>query len=495
MPASFQNRPGFQGSETSNARVHVYQHGDDPIILNGIAGATEIEGRRASDPSSCLVSVQTSKALGAPSGSFVLTVKGSKAVGNEVFEWLADDDWIDVVFYRHDQPWHVMRGLVDEVRQSTVVSGTGATVETYTISGRDFAKIWEITPVWFSPYADNDLVTDAVGHKTFDALPSVVGDPPTAVKAYLKSFLEAVSQNAGVNWNPPKGMPAIENDSFLESVGFDDSAYSNIPARKQFNPNYMMPSGTLWQLAQQHSDPLFTELYADLLPNNDAFAAELASGDPVGLGDAKMTVVIRDKPFPNVAESGKDDNWGGLPLAIVPRQQIKSADLGKSGLERFNAFFVASLLHQEQTGKDALSIIAPLINLEEIKRHGMRRMDVQSQMAPDALDFGVMAEQQRKIIRDWYALNPYLISGTINLGMGRPDIRIGTRIAIPGVAADQSDMETYYVEQVSHSWQYGSGLKTTLGVTRGWIGDDSTYRDALEKKAAQYTIPKLRKDQ
>ena len=494
MPeTTLENRPGFQGSETSRVEVDIYQHGDDPVVLYSDGGLYNLHGRRASDPSHCVVGVQTSKTLGAGSGQFSITIKPSK-VAEAIFQWLVDDDWVDLVFYRHDQPWHVMRGLVDEVRRSKIVGGTGATSEVYTITGRDFTKIWEMTPVWFSPYANNDLVTDAVAHKVFEAIPSVAGAPDVSVPAYLKSFLEEIAKSAGVNWNPPSGMPTITDNSFLQSVKFWNANYQNKPSRKQFNPNFMQPSGTLWQLAQQHSDPLFTELYADLLPEDGPLSARLASGEPMDLGEMFMTVVIRDKPFP-VSDAGDFiDSWADLPMAIIPKQQVISSDLGRGGAERFNTYFVASLLHQEQTTKDSLSIITPLVNLEEIKRHGMRRMDVQSQMAPDKLDFGVMATQQRKIIRDWYALNPYMISGTLSLGVGRPDIRVGMRVRVPGVADDASDDETYYVENVNHQWQFRMGTRTTLGVTRGWIGDDASYLEKLDSVVAKYVVPKLRKD-
>ena len=124
MPeTTLENRPGFQGSETSRIEVDIYQHGDDPVVLYSDGGLYNLHGRRASDPSHCVVGVQTSKTLGAGSGQFSITIKPSK-VAEAIFQWLVDDDWVDLVFYRHDQPSHVMRGLVDEVRRSKIVGGT-----------------------------------------------------------------------------------------------------------------------------------------------------------------------------------------------------------------------------------------------------------------------------------------------------------------------------------------------------------------------------------
>lgn len=488
---------GFQGSETTWAEVTIYQHGDDPIVLYTDGGAHKFNGRKPSDPAHCLIGVQTSKAINQPSGQFSLQLKPSQEA-KRIFEWVVDDDWVDIVFYRHDRPFHAMRGLVDQINRVRTVGGTGATTEVYIISGRDFAKVWEQTPLWFSPYADNDLVTQGIANQVMGALTQLLGTPAEVVELFLSKFMEQLSTSAGINWDPPGGMPAITNNSFLESVVFATGKYSNRPPRKQFNPNFINPNGTLWQLAHENSDPLFTEFYADLLPKDvqyPSISQTLVAGETIALGQAVMTVVVRDKPFPVIGDDYPaipserfTDYWKEIPVSELPVQQIFQSDLSKNGLERFNAFFIASLLHQEQTGKDSLSIIAPLVDLIDIRRHGMRRMDVQSSMAPDKLDYGVLSEYQRMILRDWYALNPYLLSGTLTLGIGRPDIKIGTRVTIPGQSVEFN--ENYYVEQVNHGWQFGRGMRTTLGVTRGWIGTDASYFEKLEEKVSRFATYK-----
>jgi len=488
-------QPGFQGSETTWAEVTIYQHGDDPIVLYTDGGAHKFNGRKPNDPSHCLLGVQTNKDINQPSGQFMLQLKPSSEA-KRIFEWIVDDDWVDIVFYKHDKPFHVMRGLVDQINRGRAVGGTGATTEIYTISGRDFAKTWEQTPIWFSPYADNEIVTEGIANQVMGALTTILGNPAEVVQLFLKKFMEELGTEAGINWDPPKGMPAITEDSFLRSVVFADKKYSNEPPRRQFNPNFINPNGTLWQLAFENSDPMFVEFYADLLPKDPQYPSisqKLQAGDPIALGEAVMTVVIRDRPFPVIGDDFPAvpnerfiDYWKEVPVFELPVQQIFQSDISKGGAERFNAYFIASLLHQEQTGKDSLSIIAPLIELQDIRRHGMRRMDVQSSMAPDELDYGVLSEYQRLILRDWYALNPYLLSGTLNLGIGRPDIHIGTRITIPGQSVEFN--ENYYVEQVNHAWQFGRGLRTNLAVTRGWIGTDASYLEKLKDKVERFTV-------
>lgn len=476
------------------------------MLVPGGRGSFPTSGRRSQDMFPSLISISTNKFIGAASGTFTIMVKPSRAGwADSLFQELVDDDWVDIVFYRHDQPWHTMRGLIDDIRRSVAVTGSGATVEVFTITGRDFGKIWEITPVWFAPYADNDLITKAIANEVFDSN-RLQGPPNEVVEAYLRNFLETVGDDAGVNWVLPPGMPTsndgiVFTSSFLrgftEHVRFSDKYYQNVPERKIFNPAAFEPQGRLWDLALQSSDALFTELYVDLLPNADPFSSLLAAGDPLTPEETNMTVVMRDKPFPTTSDvSGFTPWWDRVPVFTVPSQQIGTSDIGRSGAERFNTFYLAGLMHTEDAPAKIRTLV-PLVDIKEIKRHGMRRMDVQSQMvAPSEnyLDNLTLAETQRKIIRDWYCLNPYYLSGTLNLKVGRPDIKIGCRIRVPGAASEDED-ETYYVEQVTHNWTFGSSVNTTLGVTRGWIGTDASHLDKLGEVSPPYKLPALIRDQ
>jgi len=487
------SKPGFQGSETSWVEVTLYSHGDDPIIMTpGSSGAYPFSGKKADARSPALVSVSTQKTLGAPSGSFQLDLKPSKSAF-ELFKHVCDDDWIDITFYRKNQPWHVMRGLVDEIRRNQAVGGTGATVEAYTLSGKDFAKIWEITPIWFSPYMTNDIIADATAMSIFNAMPKIQGAPNVAVKTYLWDFMNAIKTRAGIDWDMPSSMPN-GGGNFLSWVKYFEDHFQNTPKRKCFNANFMEMNGTLWATAQQHSDPVFTELYADLFPDGDPFSPKLEAGEPLLPKDTQMAVVMRDRPFPIVdpAIDAYNQDWDNLPLFIVPRQQIVTNNVGRSGLERFNAFYTASMLHQEAFGGNSLDIIVPLIDNSSIHRHGLRRFDVQSSVAPDEsnLDFSKLCYQQRRILKDWHCLNPYFLSGTLSLGMGRPDIKIGCRVRIPG-ARGEEEQETYYLESVGHTWSFGQGTRTNLGITRGWIGSDWSMTEAMQKISDQYKEPLL----
>lgn len=502
--------PGFQGSDHSYAEVIIYQHGDDPVVLSAVPFiGYNMDGQKSSDKTPSITSVMTQKELGAASGNFQVTVKPSRE-SEILFDKLNDDDWVDIIFYKGDEGHHVMRGLIDETRRARGVGGKGATTETFTIAGRDFGKIWESTPIWFSPYA-NDLVTQAASIKLFDGLPTNFHSPGLAPFFYLKEFIEEFTALGGVNWAPPKGMPGVNPLTFTGNIEFGEdllgfgggeigsSMYvQNKPARKVFNANAMNPQGMCWDLAREYSDPAFTELYVDLLPNGDPYSPRLSLGDSISPLETKMSVILRDKPFPvmpdTISQTGFVPQWNLLPTHTVNRQEITTDDIGKSGYERYNSFYVTPRLVQEVVGSFATNMLAPLIDKESVKRHGIRRMDIQSNVTPDLQDFNVFARAQRNFLRDWYCMNSYYLSGTISLAHGRPDIKIGNKLSIPGTILSPTNIEgeeTYYIESVINNWQAGTGTRTTAGVTRGWIGTDAEYLAALTKVTARYAEPPL----
>jgi hypothetical protein len=339
----------------------------------------------------------------------------------------------------------------------------------------------------------NALISDATASAVFNALPKIQGAPNVAVKAYLWSFMNAITTHAGIDWSMPLSMPN-GGGNFLGWVKYSEDHFQNVPKRKCFNANYMEMNGTLWATAQQHSDPAFVELYTDLFPDGDPFSPKLEAGSALEPKDTQMTVVIRDRPFPIVDKNidAYNQDWDNLPMFIVPRQQIITANVGRSGLERFNAFYTASMLHQEAFGGNSLNIIVPLIDAESIHQHGLRRFDIQSSIAPDEsnLDFSKLCYQQRLIAKDWHALNPYFLSGTLGLGVGRPDLKIGCKVRIPGSRGEE-DQETYYLESVGHSWSFGQGTRTNLGITRGWIGSDWSMLEALQKISSRFKEPEM----
>jgi hypothetical protein len=206
-----------------------------------------------------------------------------------------------------------------------------------------------------------------------------------------------------------------------------------------------------------------------------------------------MKVIFRDRPFPVVDSSlprnGMASPYFALPLHVIPVQAVVNSNIGRNGAERFNCIMLSRQMGQEAIGA-SFDLAAPALNYDDIFRHGLRRYDISCRYVTEGADLFTLQEGQRTRIRDWHAIDCYLLNGTLGFGRGFPEIHIGERVRLIKQGSPQTD-QTFYVEQVSHNWQFGSSTKTSLGVTRGWVGDDQSYLNAVSSLVGKFTKPKL----
>ena len=481
-------KPGFQASETTRGEFTVYTQGDDPVFKTR-ARTLEFRGVSASDAVPSLINVQTSKALGSPVGTFTAVVDAG-AFDTDLSEVIFDDDWVDIVITKWGEPHHILRGLVESVEKSLVASASGATTKSWTISGMDYGKIWTKTPVFFNRYIGEN-VGGGVTLRAFAANDEIFGNPADTVFTFLKSFLDVFLEKGNTSWALPVGMPVPllgdRDRYFANAFRFFEDYFTNVPERHSINAHMLdYQNNLLWDLAQQWSDPQFCEMYVDLL---DASTGSYpVPGEALPIDNSLMGLVFRDRPFPTNAVPGvkvADSPWFKLPLYELRPQDIVSKRVTRSGAERKNAFFAQPKYMAEHAGPQ-VDLSLPLWDKTDIRKHGIRRMDYTSNyVAKDDTLLG-MTDIHREQMRDWFALNSYYFAGTLALGHGRPDIRIGTRVRIKG--RSDSEDETYYVEGVSHNWSYAGGARTNLQVTRGWVGDDASHIAAINGLTDRYRL-------
>ena len=492
------NKPGFQKSETSSVEVLIYSQGDDPVVYAS-EGATLFTGKYRTDPNHALVSVSTSKSFGG-AGQFTLTFKPAKGVTDTPLDQFVDDDWVDIIFKKHGKVYHTMRGLIDRIGRTKTVAGSGATSTTYTITGRDFQKGYEQTPLWFNRFSLENIL-GAWAFQIYSGIPNLGGTPDNIVEAFLVGWLEKLGSIGRANWIVPSTVPNTRG-TFLDDikVGFNTQGFTGFPKRVGIDPNLMTPNGTLWSMAQEWAEPAFCELFCDLGKNG----VPLKADEELDIKDSTISVFFRDRPLPlstSVEDEdktpatqlglGKESAWFKLPLHIVQRQEIQQDDIARDGAERMNAFFLSPQIQQSLIGAGGLDMFQPLWDTNDIQKHGLRRYDVNSHYVTQNATLLTLSTVQRCMMRDWYAINPYLYSGSMSLGHGRPEIRIGTRIRIPADNGDNTLDETYYVEGVSNTWQFGVGIRTSLTTTRGFIGTDTQLLAAIDSLNANYEIPNI----
>ena len=475
-------REGFQGSLTSGVEAAFYLQ-DDPVMgrrparvtLSGLREGELKDGKARVG----IVSMQTSKALG-NAGTWSMVVKSTE----DLRQLISDDDWVDLSFLRHGLKHHTMRGLVDEVRLLRGSSG-GATTRIYRLSGRDFQKVFELTPIWFNRWTAENVV-GALSYKMFVER-AVEQDPPDVVERILLGFLEQLGNLGRSNWVLPDACPNGGGRPFVDVVNTNTAGYSRDttvnPARKALAVNFMDPQGAgVWGLAREWADPQFAELWTDTVPPAGAPAGdEWTEAHPE---TAQLVVFYRDVPFPTT-KLGKSSPWFSLPTVEVHAQDVDEYDVGKSGHERFNAVFVGQVGYQEW-GQYLADLTAPYWQVDDVQQRGLRRLDYQTRYySPGGGPLG-MAEFQRERLGDWFALNPYLLQGSVSIRSGRPQVRVGSRLRLRGKTPQEQ--ETFYVETVSNSWGFGTDVTTNCGVTRGWIGTDDSYLSVLRIAADRFSV-------
>lgn len=484
-----ESRAGFQGSRTTGVEVTLYSLGGDPVLKNA-EGSLTFSGRsNQPDNAPSVVSISTNKSMGSAAGTFTVQLKAPSVMGlsqTDLSDRIVDDDWIDIVVNVNGKKTHVLRGQVSTIRWERSSQG-GTPSRVYTITGKDFGGIFEKTFAWFNDFTlenQEGNATQAIWGANHTDAPFIIIDPAVAVRQALFGFLETLTGSGHPDWEMPPSMLA-KAVAFVDAADFVANV-STEPERFAVNQSFINPSGApLWNYAQQMSDPMFTELFCDLgdaLGNGKQLDPAFDEIPVSGTQRTTMSVFYRDKPFVNLAD-GMSSPWFSLPMSVVPPQFVTRADLGRSGDERYTAFMVSPLVGNE-TFKKVMTI--PAWDEDGISAHGMRQLSIESQYrATDERNTGLTKAQRTKVM-NWHALNPYLLSGTIQLGALFPGIRIGTRLRISG--GDEKTQETYYVEQVSHSWSMQSGGSTTVSVTRGWVGSDNDYLTRLKTAADRFKV-------
>jgi len=543
--ANSESSSSFQGSETSRVDVTFYSFADEyglnqtePIL--SVSAPSRVYGQPI------VARVETSKMIGPPAGTFAIDIKADGA-GRDAVMALSDDDWVDIIFVRNATPVLVMRGQIDSVQRVTSVVN-GATSEVFRVAGRDFGRIFDLSTVWFDLMSDGEVAA-GVSMRIFDAAGAMVGDPATTVETILAGFLREF-KNVGRNlWELPRSMPLLltenaETSSIVDNLAFFDADFINYPERYAISDMSMFTAAnsSVWALASQWADLPLCELYTEVLQWSAATISpspefrghnldwvptlpvdqrqEIHFNWPVeGLVypqppfgnydntiilDPVMAVVFRDRPFlttTRIDSTGKAEPidqgpWSRLYTYHVPPQHIAAKSVGRSTEERKNAFQATPRLMHDLT-RGMVDWSRPLWRPDDIKRHGLRRMDVTYDWAvatsKDAIaDISVLAEMYRRRLRDFHCMNHLWLSGTISLGYGRPDIRIGHKLQVSEAENDTSEsQETYYVEAVRHVWTLDQGTRTTLGVTRGWRGSQTKMIEVFNNTVDKYTLPSL----
>lgn len=187
--------------------------------------------------------------------------------------------------------------------------------------------------------------------------------------------------------------------------------------------------------------------------------------------DGKMKIKMRLVPF-------SSSNWKALEHTPIPATVLQHFDLTESDSEVYTAFYAYlngySVDEQKSlmisTIKDKAGVDKVLKDTEAFKTYGYRPMIAHfigygtKDGEQDSDTSSSMAEMSEKL-KEWYENLPDMLKGSVTLSMVFDGDNATNKIQ-PGEVVQFLGGE-FYVEGVTHSWNYGQGGEVNLSVSRG----------------------------
>ena len=463
-------------AQAASTRVRVSFHTDDPKGFDGVIDANP--NLQKNQPFK-IIGFNVSKKFGSNPGTFSITAKSDS--GADLLQLWEDpeDVWVRITVFKNGEPFDVMLGLIDTISETTDRGMDGSRSVVYQINGRDFQKCFLKTQTFVNIHEHSG---DLPAVTIYDAMKQGIdGGPDKIVRALVNAWLG----NEGVadkQWRYPKSLGGRFFFDSLELV-FDENLRGEIYEPALLRPETYQGQG-LWQLIEEFCNGLLNELYTEL------------DWEISWRGNfLTPRLVLRERPFPSIDIGNR--KWDSLkthylsPTAIHRRQISKGAPESRfnywlidgkgilgNGLATLKMIQDAAERHRGAPGS------APIYNAESIRTHGLRRWQNATRYLPfrEKMDLLLVSARWLQLIHDWYAVSPYELAGTITTNQLFPFLQIGHRLMEGRMDGNEI---TYYIEGVTHSWNYPGPGSSVLNVTRGEYADNPLLDVVYEKLSGE----------
>lgn len=451
--------------------VELHLHGGRVITING-----------KNPDVGAVVSCSTNKTFGEAAGSFTIGVKRIQGLQPS---WLSqvddpEDVWVRIVWVVNGVQTECMWGLTESFSENVTRGSKGERVETVTITGKDFGKVFEKTILMINIYEQGGVLPTVPLYSA--VAERLIGSPDEIVRTLIDAWVG----NNGINdrqWILPSSIMGGDARYFYDWCRYD--AISRDLRGRTFAPTLLSTdrqSASLWDTMQEYSNGVLNEMWCDLVPISP-------SGAPYRRDQRlRPAIIMRERPFPTIKSRAR---WDGLPTHTLEPEDIQNRNIVSDGADRFNywqleaqglggaGFSTAALIQQATTRPPGQPGNVPIYDLDSIRKHGFRRFMQGTRYLPanegaeggGAVWLAVAAIWQR-IVHDWYVTAPLQYTGSIKTSRLRPEIRLGDRL-FENRRADGTQTDDdwtsweYYIEGVAHSYAYPNAGETTLTVTRG----------------------------
>jgi hypothetical protein len=436
-----------------------------------------------------IVGVQTEKKFGGASGTFTITIKKPPGLNaTSLLKLFPDPEgtWVRISAVVDGAVIAVTWGTVDTIAESTTRTQMGARAETYTISGRDIGKVFEMTTLFYNNH--NNSPTRSYLGSVQGVENQIAGPTPDL---FVRQLIELwVGNNNTVEqvWELPQSMQSVVSGiSFYDALNTTTIQEMNEGNGATLDNSILNPSAmmnqTLWDTMQHYCNGLMNELWIDLAPHPN---------DLRNLAGLRPAAYLRERVFKTAAvdRTGRyvgahRRRWDSIRTRVLDLGDVQSRQITRGGgANRFNYWWLShSALDNGFATNDTRQDLGPnafrpgsmpIINSESMRRHSIRPFIRPSNYLPinDPNRAGLMlalASNWLKRIHDWYGVAHLELTGTLATSRLFPEIRIGERL----MERRPDGNIIYYVEGVTHSWVYPGAGKTTLMLTHGeYEGED-----------------------
>lgn len=426
--------------------IGFYGHG---AVSYTAQGKDPLTGRQTSD----VIRLDTHKSIHQPMGTWSMTLVPRLT---DWFKMIQPGDWCQIKVDVKDKqgPRMLMYGPVTSIRRRRATDEKGAVQTAIQIDGADFGAAVSKTTALLDQAIAGDPAFSNLGWaaSAIRNINTVTGNPAVIVKALIDHYF-----GTGIpQWfDPQTGAPFVNgvDTKYVTGITADPATRADMLGESVFQP--VVLSSPLWQVLEQWANLSVNELFVDYRP---------PISNPNDLINLVPAIVLRRQPL-----FGTD--WNNLTNVPIDHEECISEDLGRNDQDVMN--WIRAMDDMATTGYPQGNIAVyqhiGVINGDSVKRFGIRRHEPTTLFTRDIAakppkSIPKVIEEHTGWMAQWHHSNELLYSGTLTTYI-RPDVRVGYRLDYTD--RDSQQQLQFYIEEVSHSWQYPGRSTTSLTVTRG----------------------------
>lgn len=513
---------------TSHARVRFwhYRFQSFPLATNQRIGfpPSSVLGIEEGTIEAELVSINVSKSIRQPSGTFDITVLPTK-------NWrqvLAPGDWLVIYLFngisdefQYKNENVIMLGNIDRVaRIKQKDEESDKTTVRYQISGRDFGKVFEDTDIFFDPYAGFLQSATLISQYLVQRGLAFAGTPTQLVNMFVDIFLSGDGGKVpdpilGKSSTSPLNQWLIPDELALFFAGggnyFHDILQKQITEDLPgYKPRAMMTPGSnggLWSHLKRNSNELVNHLYCDMQrddPKGPAKPTIFLKPVPASPFYSPLQAPLLTSDYKSLSDKAAEEG-----VIEITSDDIMYENIGRDGNYRFNMIWVEPKLSDKSAAVETVSnlknlpgVRLPMVNDESMQRYGLKRLAGQLDFIYQeaSAETTLAIEQYKSFLAYIYDINAYhhcYETGTFETG-GKVNAQLGRvlRVVRPqdagggGTVSSKFDFASalaapppklYFIDGYKHTWKFPNIWRTEFSVTMGqWDSSNAPFIDLNE---------------